>query len=260
MLHGLGADSSQCTGPFGTIGGVDLICPDMPGHGLSPPGAFSFENFVRLIVALLDELGVDRAVFGGISMGSALSLKLALDFPELVEGLVLIRPAWIDRRALPQLSLVARVGRWLEEAPEEARARLERDAEFVAIAHTNAPAAQSIRGLFARPQAEGSAAVLHAMVHDRPFADLRSLSEIACPALVVANDDDPLHPVAVAHDIYGHLLEARYALLPSRYLAPSEHFAALRGEIDAFLGLKGDHHVYRAHHDRSHSRQAQGQG
>ena len=260
MLHGLGADSSQCIGPFGDIKGVDLICPDMPGHGQSPPSAFSFENFVEIIAGLLDQLGVEKAIVGGISMGASLSLKLALDYPELVEGLVLVRPAWIDRRALPQLSLVARVGRWLEAAPETAAARLEADAEFIAIARTNPAAAQSIRGLFSRPQAEVSAAVLNAMVHDRPFANLHDLAHIACPALVIANEGDPLHPVAVAQDIFAHLPEARYALLPSRYLEQAQHFSALKGEIDAFLGLTGDQYVYRAHHDRSHPRQAQGQG
>ncbi len=260
MLHGLGADSGQCVGPFGDIGGVDLICPDMPGHGQSASSDFSFENFVRIIAKLLDQLGVERAVVGGISMGASLSLKLALDYPELVEGLVLVRPAWIDRRALPQLSLVARVGRWLEKDPDTAPKRLEADAEFIAIARTNPAAAQSIRGLFTRKQAEVSAEVLNAMVHDRPFARLSELADIACPALVIANEGDPLHPIAVAQDIYAHLPEARYALLPSRYLEQSQHFSALTGEINAFLGLTGDNYVYRAHHDRSHPRQAQGQG
>ena len=260
MLHGLGADSSQCIGPFGDIKGVDLICPDMPGHGQSPPAEFSFDNFAGIIAGLLEQLDIKKAIIGGISMGASLSLKLALNYPELVEGLVLVRPAWIDRRALPQLSLVARVGRWLEAAPETAAARLEADADFIAIARSNPTAAQSIRGLFRRPQAEISAGVLNAMVHDRPFANLNELAEIACPALVIANEGDPLHPVAVAEDIFAHLPEARYALLPSRYLEQSQHFSALKGEIDAFLGLTGDQYVYRAHHDRSHPRQAQGQG
>ena len=46
------------------------------------------------LVALLDALGLDRAVLAGGSMGSHTILRLALDVPERVAGLVVITPAY----------------------------------------------------------------------------------------------------------------------------------------------------------------------
>ncbi len=236
FLHGLGADSRQSLSAMGSVEDIDLICPDMPGHGASDVGDFGFAPFVTILEAFLDQLGIERAVFGGISMGSALATRMALIAPHRVAGLVMVRPAWINHAALPHLSLVARVGRWLSDSsPTTAAARLEIDRDFAEIGKTNQPAADSVRGLLTRPQASETADVLHIMVHDKPFAHMADLETIACPSLVLANPDDPLHPVAVAQHIYGRLPKAQYRLLPSRYLAPADHFAALTSAIETFL-------------------------
>ena len=42
-------------------------------------------------------LRLEQAVVGGISLGSAVAVNTALRYPERVLGLVLSRPAWIDR-------------------------------------------------------------------------------------------------------------------------------------------------------------------
>ena len=260
FLHGLGADSGQCLAALSDLPGVELICPDLPGHGRTPGSSFSFAHFADRAIALLDALGIERAVFGGISMGAAVSLRVALQAPERVEGLVLVRPAWIDRFALPHLAVVGRVGRWQESEPDRAAGQLAADREFIAIERDNAAAAESIAGLLSRAQATASAGVLSAMVHDRPFARLSDLERIECSALVLANEHDPLHPVALAHDIFGRLPAARYQLVPSRYRRPQAHISALRAEITSFLRQEDFVNVHRPHHDRGHSRQAQGQG
>jgi pimeloyl-ACP methyl ester carboxylesterase len=236
FLHGLGADRRQSLSALSGVTGADLICPDLPGHGGSDPSTYDFATFVSILEEFLDHLGVERAVFGGISMGAALSMRMALVAPHRVAGLALVRPAWINSAALPHLSIVARVGRWLSEcSPTTAAARLELDRDFAEIGRTNQPAADSIRGLLTRPQASDAADVLHDMVHDRPFTHMSDLDTIQCPALVIANPDDPLHPVAIAQHIYGRLPNAEYQLLPSRYLAPAEHFRALARAINTFL-------------------------
>ena len=161
--------------------------------------------------------------------------------------------------ALPHLALVGRVGRWQESEPGTAADQLAADAAFLAISRTNPAAAQSIAALLNRPST-ASVRVLSAMVHDRPFARLADLEAIACRALVLANHDDALHPIAVAHDIFARLPRAGYQLVPSRYREPRAHFAALREGISNFLRQEDLVNVHRPHHDPSHSRQAQGQG
>lgn len=67
------------------------ICMDFPGHGES--GAcdeYSVERFGELTVGLLKQLGIRKAVFAGHSMGGMVSMYLALEHPDMVEGLILI--------------------------------------------------------------------------------------------------------------------------------------------------------------------------
>jgi 2-succinyl-6-hydroxy-2,4-cyclohexadiene-1-carboxylate synthase len=60
------------------------VAPDLPGHGASlglPPEAYTMEGATRTLLALLDELDIERAKFVGYSMGGRLALYLALRYP-----------------------------------------------------------------------------------------------------------------------------------------------------------------------------------
>jgi pimeloyl-ACP methyl ester carboxylesterase len=71
-----------------------VIALDLPGFGYSdkPGKAFSFAEYARVVVGVLDELDVDRAFIVGNSMGGSTALRVAIDFPERVLGLVPIDP------------------------------------------------------------------------------------------------------------------------------------------------------------------------
>ncbi len=68
-----------------------VIAPDLRGHGGTscPVTSRSFDR-PRDVVAVLDELGVTRAIVGGHSMGGPIALQIALDYPERCLGLVLL--------------------------------------------------------------------------------------------------------------------------------------------------------------------------
>ena len=68
-----------------------MITLDLPGHGKTDgPGCQSIEDYARRVVKFLDVSGFSRAVFVGHSMGGAIALALALDYPDRVVGMVLI--------------------------------------------------------------------------------------------------------------------------------------------------------------------------
>ena len=71
-----------------TDAGYRLIAPDLRGFGESdaPDGPYSMELFADDIVALLDHLGIDRAVVGGMSMGGYVLLNLCERYPERLAG------------------------------------------------------------------------------------------------------------------------------------------------------------------------------
>jgi 3-oxoadipate enol-lactonase len=68
-----------------------VIAWDARGFGgTKATGPFSYWDSARDVLALLDQLGIDRAVLGGMSQGGFVSLRAALLAPERVRGLVLI--------------------------------------------------------------------------------------------------------------------------------------------------------------------------
>src|SRR4051794_12024908 len=83
--HGLGGDVSQPFGLYSPREGVRLIGFDARAHGETRPlgdlKKVSIEPFADDLVALLDHLGVARAVVGGISLGAAVALSVALRHP-----------------------------------------------------------------------------------------------------------------------------------------------------------------------------------
>ncbi|MCL2430812.1 MAG: alpha/beta hydrolase, partial [Alphaproteobacteria bacterium] len=66
---------------------------DMAGFGLtgpSPDGIYSADNDVRLVIAVLDKLGVAGCVLGGNSLGGAVAWRTALAHPARVDKLILV--------------------------------------------------------------------------------------------------------------------------------------------------------------------------
>ena len=73
--------------------GFRVVAPDLLGFGFSAKpadGEYTIEAQARLIVGLLDALGVGRASLVGSSYGGAVAAVCALDFPARVERLVLV--------------------------------------------------------------------------------------------------------------------------------------------------------------------------
>jgi len=69
-----------------------VIAMDLRGRGLSdkPLHGYSEEHHVKDILCLLDDLGLEKAVLMGHSLGGYISLRLAAEHPERVDSLILI--------------------------------------------------------------------------------------------------------------------------------------------------------------------------
>jgi pimeloyl-ACP methyl ester carboxylesterase len=77
------------------LDGVRLVRVHRPGYGDSstPDGHLTFADHARLCRLLLEELGIDRAVWVGHSSSASMALQAAIDTPDAVERLVLLEPA-----------------------------------------------------------------------------------------------------------------------------------------------------------------------
>jgi pimeloyl-ACP methyl ester carboxylesterase len=87
-----------------------VIAPDLPGFGESemPREEISIRGYAKVVDALLQELGIESAVFVGNSMGGFVSAQIALSFDTRVERLVLVAAAGLSieyRNREPLLTL-----------------------------------------------------------------------------------------------------------------------------------------------------------
>ncbi len=85
-----------------------LISLDFYGHGLTgpnPDGQYDANAMIGAVTAVLDQAGVDKAVWVGNSMGGWLTWRAGLAVPERVSGLVLIDAsgAQVEEKVKPYL-------------------------------------------------------------------------------------------------------------------------------------------------------------
>jgi pimeloyl-ACP methyl ester carboxylesterase len=92
VLHGDpgGYDQALRLGEAVFPEGFEIIAPSRPGYLRTPLGDNrSPSEQAALLVALLDELGVERALVVGLSGGGPSALHLAAGYPERVSGVIL---------------------------------------------------------------------------------------------------------------------------------------------------------------------------
>lgn len=242
FLHGLGASQAQAQSTIGDVTGIELITIDAPGHGDSADStvALDFGSFARAVIEVLDHLKIESATFGGISMGAGISLRIAKDFPERVDALVLVRPAWIDKPGRPNLDIVADLGHWIESfGIEAARERLLDDDRFRRMDAAAPLSAASVANAIDGVATTGRPDVLRTLVDSRPLTSINDLRKIAQPSVVIYNDVDPLHPPLIAKEIANGLANAALLLAPPRYIDPEAHQHFITVAVNSFL-VDGD--------------------
>ena len=83
------------------------------GRSSAPPGPYSVPMMVGDTIALLDHLEIDTCHLSGMSLGGAIALRLAIDFPDRVTTLQL-HGAWARTHGYARMYL-SLLGRFLEE-------------------------------------------------------------------------------------------------------------------------------------------------
>jgi pimeloyl-ACP methyl ester carboxylesterase len=226
-----------------------MLCFDARGHGqtqpLGDPSALAFDVYGDDLVALLDHLDLARAVIGGISMGAAVALNVAVRYPHRVAGLVLSRPAWLDgpmpAENVARYAGIARLLRAVGAAADRATAMqgaladLEASGDYRALAASSPDTAQSLRGQLTNERAVAAVARLERLPADRPLSDLCALEAIKAPALVLAHRQDPIHRFEFGERLAGAIPGAKLIELTPKSIARERHAAEVQGCLEAFL-------------------------
>ncbi|SRR5712692_4026291 len=188
-----------------------LMLYDLRGHGEtslgSPDG--TLKQLGDDLVRLLDALQVDSANVAGFSLGGTIAMRVAIDHPERLRGLVLVATSSRVGRA---------VAEWYQQRVDmvngkdpQLRATLDRDTADV---YAESPE-ELEAGLFIRrqstadPRGYGNACAAMAALHAAPLDP--ELGRISAPTLIVASDLDrhcpPKAAQIIAAGIEGSRLE-----------------------------------------------------
>jgi pimeloyl-ACP methyl ester carboxylesterase len=240
MCHGLTGDRNAPKAIFADLTGLRLIVADARAHGMTEPlGPESKLCFAQLAVdlrALLEYLKIDQAVIGGISMGAGIAARTAIDYPDLVRGLILIRPAWLDLKFPENLSLLPLVAQLLKEhGLEEWQSAYDQHPLVQEFKKLDPLLVDTIRRQFDAPLALERSARLVCLPGDSPIRDWHEVESLDIPALVIGSEADPAHPVRYAETWAAHLPRAslRHAATKSQNF--QQHAGDVRFHVREFL-------------------------
>lgn len=236
--HGLCGAAPQPAEVTSQIDDVRLLTLECRGHGQSEAGdqsRFSIAQFADDIAAMIETTG-GPVVLGGISMGAAISLRLAVTRPDLVRALILARPAWVTDQASANMRPSAFVGELLSEfSAQDAEKRF----QFSDIARELEAAApdnlQSLKGFFSRAPQDVTAALLTRISADGPHVDRAQVGMISVPTLVIGHEDDLIHPLAHAKELADLIPRSELAIITSKVRDKVRYVADFQTSLCRFL-------------------------
>jgi len=237
--HGLCGDGKQPAEVFPYDAGWRCLTLECRGHGQSEAGpheAFSLVAFAADVVSLIEKLRLGPVVLGGISMGAAISTRIAVTRPELVGALVLARPAWLDGARPPNMAPNALVGGLLRRyPPEEARARFEASDIARRLAREGPDNLVSLRSFFSRQPLDVTAELLCRISADGPGVTRREMEALRVPTLVMGNSLDFAHPLEMARELAKTIPGARMVDITSKAVDRELYGKDFRATLAAFL-------------------------
>ena len=236
--HGLGADRNQPAEVFPDLPHVRRITLECRGHGqseLGDPNRISIASFAEDAIALLDHLGISQAIVGGISLGAAIALRLAVFHPNRVSGLILARPAWIDGPSLATMAPYREVARLLHEAgADRGEALFAQSKELQEVFSVSPDNAQSLQSFFKRPNPESTILLLSKIACDSPSIG-GAFDRITVPTLIIANDQEFVHPIAYARELARAVPQASLQIITSKTISRTAYVEEFRSALTTFL-------------------------
>jgi len=202
LIHGAGGSHIHFPSQLRHLPEANAVVPDLCGHGSSPgEGHSTIADYAMDMVALLDALHVDKAIIGGHSMGGAIAMTLALDYPERVQGLILMSTGAklsvhpdILNGVLAEFAQTARLlmdWQWHEHADQDVR-------EVVGYLTLMSTLPQIVYGDYAACN----------------VFDVRArLGEIRVPTLIISGSSDRLTPPRYAEYLREHIAGSKLVLV-----------------------------------------------
>jgi pimeloyl-ACP methyl ester carboxylesterase len=217
-------------------GGWRVIAPQLRGmdEGVSDPPATSIDDYAADVIDLLDALGIEDAVVGGLSMGGYVTFAIFRHAPRYVRGMVLAdtrsqadTPEGVESRT----RMVALVR---DKGPAAIAAEMLPKLLSDATRQDRLDIVERVRSLTLANSAEAIAGALTALMR-RPDAT-PLLKTIHCPTLVLVGDQDAVTPPALSEELHHAIGGSELAIIKGAgHLSSVEQPAAFNAALARFL-------------------------
>ena len=235
FLHGIGGNLEQVKNIYHKADDVQLIVMNLQGHANSSADVsdLSFARQAEDVIALADELQLDKFDIAGISMGAAIALKLAIGYPERIDRMILVRNAWINEPMnAPILRLYDLVYEYIRK-PD--LAGFQATEEYQLIEKECRHTAEVLSSLFSDPASLAYPEKFDQIPHDRPYEDDEQLRKLRLPTLILANQQDPVHLFGYGEKIHELIKDSILVEITSKDIDSARHVRQLNEAISAFL-------------------------
>lgn len=201
LVHGLFCSYRLYDRVVSRVTGRAVVRPDVRGHGRSDrptdPSQYRWHTFGDDVVAVLDHLGIERAVIGGISLGANVALSVAEHHLDRCAGLIIEMPVLTDGRVAAEhlFPKVLRAGLKVQPFLDRPTALIRRLPDLPWPSELGL--LKDILGI----EIAAMAALEHGLLDsDEPFPahDGDTLGRVRVPTLVIGHHRDGLHAISDA--------------------------------------------------------------
>jgi len=190
-----------------------VVTPDLRGFGESDSseGPATMNRLARDVANLMDQLGIDQAVIGGLSMGGYVALAFVKQFPARVKALVLAdtRPQ-ADTKEGKQTRV-----QQAEKALSEGMAGIA-DAMLPKLLTPDTVSkrpevVKRVRDMMLKTKPQGAASALLGMAEREDQSEF--ISTIEVPTMIVVGREDAITPLADSEAMHAKIQHSRLVVL-----------------------------------------------
>jgi pimeloyl-ACP methyl ester carboxylesterase len=226
LIHGAGGSHLQWPPEVRRLLDQRIYAIDLPGHGKSDGlGRQSVEDYAEVIVEFMQAIKLSRAIFVGLSMGSAIALTLALTKPRRTLGLGMVGGG-VRLRVAPEILINA-------ANPATFLLAVQTIHEWCFSPNVD----QRLKELSAQRMAETRPTVLYGDFLACDIFDVSDqVSKVRTPTLVLCGTEDRMTPPRYSEYMAGRIKNARIHLVDEAgHMVTLEKPSAVAGALLDFV-------------------------
>jgi pimeloyl-ACP methyl ester carboxylesterase len=234
LIHGYTASTYvwKTVAPRLADAGFHVIAVDLLGFGFSEkPASFDYTiaSQARMVVRLMNILGIGRATLAGSSYGGAVAATIALDYPERVEKLVLVDAVINDEvknRPILKLASIPVLGEIVAPFLLDSKLFLKRRMHETLAPENHHLITEDRINSVHRPLAAADAH--HSIITTSRRWDAKRIERdahlIEQPTLIIWGDSDKVIPIENGEHLYSSILNSRFVIFKNcGHLPPEEN-------------------------------------